>query len=91
MRLRNSEYDLLRRVHQELVSLGREEFASKLQDMITRFEVTREKVRAHNRDINRKNREAGYTWRRPENRPKKSKYYAPGQENINNAGVSDQN
>ena len=58
MRLRNSEYDLLRRVYQELVSLGREEFAAKLQDVITRFEVTREKVRAHNRDINRKNREA---------------------------------
>ena len=91
MRLRNSDYDLLRRVHQELVSLGREEFASKLQDMITRFEVTREKVRAHNRDINRKNREAGYTWRRPENRPKKSKYYTAGQENINNAGIPDQN
>ncbi len=43
MRLRNSEYDLLMRVYQELVSLGQEEFAAKLQDMITRFEVTREK------------------------------------------------
>jgi len=91
VRLRNSEYNLLRLIYQELISLGQEEIAAKLQDMIIRFEVTREKVQAHNRDINKKNREAGYTWRCPENRPNKSKYYTVEQENINNARVFDKN
>ena len=49
MRLKNDEYTLLKRIHWELLSCGKEGLAAELQNLLTRFEVTREKTREHNR------------------------------------------
>ena len=74
MRLKNDEYTLLKRIHWELLSCGKEGLAAELQNLLTRFEVTREKTRKHNRMNAQANREAGYTWNSVK-RPKTSKYY----------------
>ena len=74
MRLKNNEYMLLKRIHWELLSGGKEGLAAELQNLLTRFEVTREKTRAHNRANAQANREAGYKWDSLQ-RPKTSKYY----------------
>ena len=91
MRLKVTEYELLKRIHWELKCAGRDELAAQLNEVISRYEDARERFHKSNRAIQQKNREAGYTWRRPEDRPKKSKYYPAGQESINNAGIPDQN
>lgn len=74
MRLKNEEYMLLKRIHWELVSCGKEELAAQLQNLLTRFETTRERTREHNRMNAQANREAGYKWNSAQ-RPKTSKYY----------------
>ena len=74
MRLRNNEYALLKRIHWDLLSSGREGLAAELQNLLTRFEDTREKTRGHNRVNAQANREAGYKWASSK-RPKTSKYY----------------
>ncbi len=74
MRLKNDEYTLLKRIHWELVSSGKEELAAQLQTLLTRFEVARERTREHNRLNSQTNREAGYRWNSSQ-RPKNSKYY----------------
>ena len=75
MRLKNDEYMLLKRIHWDLLSYGKEELAAELQNLLTRFEVTRERTRAHNRANAHSNREAGYTWNSIK-RTKTSKYYS---------------
>ena len=75
MRLKNDEYTLLKRIHWELLSCGKEGLAAELQNLLTRFEVTREKTREHNRQNAQANREAGYRWSSSK-RPKTSKYYS---------------
>lgn len=74
MRLRNDEYKLLKCIHWELVSSGKERLASELQNLLTRFEVTREKTREHNRLNAQANCKAGYKWASSK-RPQNSKYY----------------
>lgn len=74
MRLRNEEYMLLKRIHWELVSCGKEGLAAQLLNLLTRFEVSREKTREHNRMNAQANREAGYKWSSTKC-PKTSKYY----------------
>lgn len=74
MRLKNGEYTLLKRIHWELLSGGKEGLAAELQNLLTRFEVTREKTREHNRMNAQANREAGYKWDSSK-RLKNSKYY----------------
>ncbi len=49
MRLKNDEYVLLKRIHWDLISGGKEELATLLQNLLKRFEVAREKRRARNR------------------------------------------
>ena len=75
MRLKNDEYTLLKRIHWELLSCGKEGLAAELQNLLTRFEVTREKTREHNRMNAQANRKAGYKWDSSK-RPKTSKYYS---------------
>ena len=75
MRLRNDEYKLLKRIHWELVSSGKEELAAQLLNILNRFEVAREKTREHNRLNAQADREAGYVWPSSK-RPKTSKYYS---------------
>lgn len=75
MRLKNDEYTLLKRIHWELLSGGKEGLAAELQNLLTRFEVTREKTREHNRMNAQANRKAGYKWDSSK-RPKTSKYYS---------------
>ena len=77
MRLKNDEYMLLKRIHWELLSGGKESLAAELQNLLTRFEKTREKIREHNRLNSQANREAGYRWNSSV-RPKTSKYYTAG-------------
>ncbi len=77
MRLRNDEYTLLKRIHWELISCDKEGLAAQLQNLLTRFEVTREKTRTHNRLNAKANREAGYRWDSSK-RPKTSRYYSAG-------------
>lgn len=79
MRLKNDEYTLLKRIHWELWSCGKEELAAQLQTMLTRFEVARERTREHNRLNAKANREAGYRWNSAQH-PKKSKYYSTERE-----------
>ena len=74
MRLKNEDYALLKRVHWELVSCGKESLAAELQSLLTRFEEARDRTRQHNRANAQANREAGYAWNSA-NRPKRSKYY----------------
>ncbi len=74
MRLKNDEYKLLKCIHWELVSSNKEGLAAQLQNLLTRFEVAREKTREHNRLNAQVNREAGYRWNSSQ-RPKTSKYY----------------
>lgn len=74
MRLRNDEYKLLKCIHWELVSSGKEGLAAQLLNLLTRFEMTREKTREHNRLNAQADREAGYVWPSSK-RPKTSKYY----------------
>ena len=75
MRLKNDEYMLLKRIHWELLSGGKEGLATELQNLLTRFEITREKTREHNRMNAKANREAGYKWDSSQH-PKTSKYYS---------------
>ena len=75
MRLKNDEYMLLKRIHWELLSGGKEGLAAELQNLLIRFETTREKTREHNRLNAQANREAGYAWK-SSNHPKSSKYYS---------------
>lgn len=49
MRLKNEEYTLLKCIHWELVSCGKERLAAQLQNLLTRFEIARERTREHNR------------------------------------------
>lgn len=79
MRLKNDEYKLLKCVHWELISCGKEELAARLQILLTRFEAARERTREHNRLNAQANREAGYAWNSSQ-RPKKSKYYSAERE-----------
>ena len=74
MRLKNEDYTLLKRIHWELVSSGKEELAAQLLNILKRFEAAREKTREHNRMNSQANREAGYRWNSSQ-RPKTSKYY----------------
>ena len=74
MRLKNDEYKLLKCIHWELVSSGKEELAAQLQNLLTRFEAARERTREHNRMNAQANREAGYRWNSGQH-PKTSKYY----------------
>lgn len=74
MRLKNDEYKLLKCIHWELVSCGKEALAAQLQNLLTRFETARERTREHNRMNAQANREAGYAWSSCR-RPKTSKYY----------------
>ena len=89
MRLNKGEYELLKRVHSELITLGCEELAAQLQAVITRYEERREINRVLWRERDRVKREAGYIQRPPEKRPKKSKYYHSTQENTD-AGIHSQ-
>ena len=75
MRLKNDEYTLLKRIHCELLSYGKNELAAQLQNILMRFEVTREKTRERNRMNALANREAGYKWESGQH-PKTSKYYS---------------
>ncbi len=75
MRLKNEEYTLLKRIHWELVSSGKEGLAAQLLNILTRFEAAREKTREHNRLKAQADREAGYKWN-SSRRPKTSKYYS---------------
>ena len=75
MRLKNEEYTLLKCIHWELVSSGKEGLAAQLQNILTRFELARERTREHNRLNAQANREAGYRWNSGQ-RPKTSKYYS---------------
>ena len=74
MRLKNEDYTLLKRIHWELVSCGKEELAAQLLNILTRFELARERTREHNRLNAQANREAGYRWNSGQH-PKSSKYY----------------
>ena len=74
MRLKNEDYILLKRIHWELVSSGKEEFAAQLLNILTRFEAARERTREHNRLNAKANREAGYRWNSGQH-PTTSKYY----------------
>ena len=49
MRLKNDEYTLLKCIHWELVSCGKEKLAAQLRNLLTRFEVARDKRRERNR------------------------------------------
>lgn len=49
MRLKNDEYELLKRIRWELISGNKSELAAQLQALLTRFEIAREKRREHNR------------------------------------------
>ena len=74
MRLKNEDYTLLKRIHWELVSCGKEGLAAQLLNILTRFETARERTREHNRQNAQANREAGYRWNSGQH-PKTSKYY----------------
>ena len=74
MRLKNEDYTLLKRIHWELVSCGKEGLAAQLLSILTRFEAARERTREHNRQNAQANREAGYKWSSGQH-PKSSKYY----------------
>ena len=75
MRLKNEDYMLLKCIHWELVSCGKEDLAARLLNILTRFETARERTRKHNRMNAQANREAGYRWNSCQ-RPKTSKYYS---------------
>ena len=75
MILKNDDYTLLKRIHWELVSCGKEGLAAQLLNILTRFEGARERTREHNRQNAQANREAGYRWNSAQ-RPKNSKYYS---------------
>lgn len=74
MRLKNEDYTLLKRIHWELVSSGKEGLAAQLLNILTRFEAARERTWEHNRLNAQANREAGYRWNSGQH-PKNSKYY----------------
>lgn len=74
MRLKNEDYALLKRVHWELQSGGKDELAAQLQDLLSRFEASRDATRKNNRERAKANRQAGYAWNSAD-RPKVSKYY----------------
>ena len=75
MRLKNDDYTLLKRIHWELITCGKEGLAAQLFNLLTRFETTREKTRERNRLNAQANREAGYKWNSGQH-PKNSKYYS---------------
>ena len=88
MRLKNEDYTLLKCIHWELVSCGKERLAAQLQTLLTRFEAARERTREHNRLNAQADREAGYRWNSAK-RPKTSKYYpAEGEEQHANESES---
>ena len=73
MRLKADEYELLKRVHWELITLGRKDLAEQLQAIITRYEEKREINRELWREARRNKTTVG---RIP--RPKKDKYNDAG-------------
>ena len=82
MRLKNADYELLKVVHWELASSGKNDLAAGVQEILTRFEEAQAKTRERNRMNAEENRKAGYAWK-SSRRSEHSKYYGGGKSDGN--------